>query len=329
MNRLVSIIIPVYNTEPNLLKKSLESAINQSYSHIEIIVIDDGSNSRTTISLLEKYERTNKIILLKQKNSGVSVARNQGLKQSTGDYVLFLDSDDYIDSNYTERLMDVAKKKNADIVFSGKVKTDTEENDSPFKNRIINLKSDSNCIVIKAHAFTSQGALIRGVKARSTRFTATTTTTGEDTEYMVKAMHGSKSYFDGRGGYHYVCNENSITHELSEKSIKKYLNETTLLCEAFREILPADKTTLDIFKLLKLSRAIRKMSILKLGVKRANTIANDFMLKAHIDDIPSQKILNEVWLSKKEKAKIILLNDRKISTLYLLQKINTAIKERK
>lgn len=328
MNRLVSIIIPIYNTESGLLKKSIESAIAQSYSPIEIIVIDDGSDSRDTISLLEKYEQSGKIKLLKQKNSGVSVARNLGLEQSNGEYVLFLDSDDYIEQNYIKKLTEIATQKNADLVFSGKIKSNTGINDSPFQHRLIRPKEDFDCIIIKAHAFTSQGVLIKGELARSVRFT-TTTTTGEDTEYIVKAMVNATVFYDGSGGYHYVKNDKSITHELSLKSIERYLNETKLLCDSFDKLLSPDKNTIYIFKLLKLSRATRKMAILRLDFRRSKSIINSYISKNQIKAIPPSKILKNHHLTFGEKVKILLLNYRRLSTLLAAQRIMTCIKGEK
>lgn len=92
----VSIIIPIYNSE-KYLKQCLESIINQTYKNIEIICINDGSTDNSE-KIIKDYLKTNKnITYLKQPNAGQSIARNKGLEKATGDFILFVDSDDFIE----------------------------------------------------------------------------------------------------------------------------------------------------------------------------------------------------------------------------------------
>lgn len=112
----VSIIVPVYNVE-NYLDKCLDSLINQTLQDIEIIVINDGStdNSQSIIdSYQDKYPKLIKVI--RQPNQGISVARNKGLEQAKGQYIAFIDSDDYADKNMLQKAYDHIKKEQADIV---------------------------------------------------------------------------------------------------------------------------------------------------------------------------------------------------------------------
>lgn len=114
---LVSVIIPSYNVE-SYIDQCIKSIMNQSYSNIEIIVIDDGSNDSTS-EKLKKYQ--NYITLyLNQKNKGQGAVRNEGLNKTKGKYVLFVDSDDWIEPQTIEMLVEKAEATNSDLVrFNG------------------------------------------------------------------------------------------------------------------------------------------------------------------------------------------------------------------
>jgi hypothetical protein len=114
----VSIIVPVYNVE-RFLERCLDSLVNQTLEDIEIICINDGSTDGSG-NILSKYaEKDNRIIVINQKNSGLSEARNNGIERANGEYLGFVDSDDYIDIDYYEKLYNTAKLNNADIACTG------------------------------------------------------------------------------------------------------------------------------------------------------------------------------------------------------------------
>lgn len=110
----VSIIIPVYNMEQYLIK-CLDSVINQTLQDIEIICINDGSTDHSLEILKEYASKDNRIIIIDKENGGLSSARNAGIKKSTGEYIGFVDSDDWISLDYFELLYNTATKHNADI----------------------------------------------------------------------------------------------------------------------------------------------------------------------------------------------------------------------
>lgn len=114
----ISVIVPVYNSE-KFLEKCLNSIINQTFKDIEIICIDDGSSDKS-LDILKSFETKDKRIrILTQKNMGPSCARNKGLEIATGEYVGFVDSDDWIDLDFYEKLYNSAEKYNADIAVGG------------------------------------------------------------------------------------------------------------------------------------------------------------------------------------------------------------------
>jgi len=322
----IDIIIPVHDTPSTLLRSCFDSVKKQTYTNSNIIVVDDGSTSVKTKQLLKEHAEHKKCQLIEQPNLGVSSARNSGLKHSHGDYVLFVDSDDYLDQDYLYRLILCAEKENYDLVFSGKVNCKTKRNDAPFFHKRINIDTDANVMTLKSQAFTSQGVLIRGDIARKNTFT-TTTTMGEDTEYILKCMQDAKCYFDGSGGYNYVQHSASITHNLSNNSIERYLDESIILANTLKKYVGADDDTLNIFKLLKLSRASRKIAKNKSTYKYFIDIARKYINQANVCAISTKKILTESLLSKGEKIKIILLNHRSFRTFFILNRIIVSIKE--
>lgn len=93
----ISIIVPVYNVE-KYLKVCLDSIKNQTYNNFEVIMINDGSTDKSK-KICEEYTKDARFILINQNNQGLSGARNTGLKNITGEYVLFIDSDDWIEKN--------------------------------------------------------------------------------------------------------------------------------------------------------------------------------------------------------------------------------------
>ena len=113
-NVKVSIIVPVYNAE-SFLRRCLDSLVNQTLKEIEIIAIDDGSTDNSYQILLEYAQKDTRIKIISQENAGPSKARNIGLEKAKGDYISFVDSDDWVDENFLEKLYNSAKNNNSDI----------------------------------------------------------------------------------------------------------------------------------------------------------------------------------------------------------------------
>lgn len=114
MNPKVSVIVPIYNVE-KYLRKCIESIINQSLRDIEIILVDDGSTDSSGIIADEYSKKDNRINVIHKKNGGQGSARNCGIKVANGEYIGFVDSDDWIDLDFYEKLYLSAKEISADI----------------------------------------------------------------------------------------------------------------------------------------------------------------------------------------------------------------------
>ena len=113
---MVSVIIPIYNTEP-YLEQCIESVVNQSYRDLEIILINDGSTDGSG-DICRKWEKSDSRIRYVEKcNEGQGVARNLGIGLANGEYMVFIDSDDYLDLNLIQKAYDFITEQKADICY--------------------------------------------------------------------------------------------------------------------------------------------------------------------------------------------------------------------
>ena len=116
MNDLISVIVPVYNVE-NYIVECISSIINQTYKNIEIIVVNDGTKDSSIEKLTSIND--NRIVIYTKENGGLSSARNYGLNFAHGKYVIFIDSDDYLDVHMLEVLYTNLINSNSDISICG------------------------------------------------------------------------------------------------------------------------------------------------------------------------------------------------------------------
>ena len=132
MESKVSVIIPIYNVE-QYLAQCLDSVINQTYKNLEIICVNDCSPDNYAKILQEYALKDNRIkIVNREKNGGLSAARNSGLDVATGEYVYFIDSDDWIDLDYIAKMVDKIEEQNCDIVLNTNIIKDSDKKSEPF-----------------------------------------------------------------------------------------------------------------------------------------------------------------------------------------------------
>ena len=134
-NILVSVIVPVYNVE-KYISKTVKSLINQDYNNIEIILVDDGSPDKSGEIIDNLALKDNRIVVIHKENGGVSSARNAGLKAATGEYVTFVDGDDWVDKDYITYFVNLLEVSRCDIAMNKINYTETN-----------NLSSDEYSIV--------------------------------------------------------------------------------------------------------------------------------------------------------------------------------------
>lgn len=149
MDKLISVIVPIYKVE-NYLSECIESLLNQTYKNLEIILVDDGSPDRCG-EICEEYKtKDERIVVIHKENGGLSDARNAGMKVMTGDYIVFVDSDDYMTPEGIEFLAHLLEEREADMVIGG-VRRVSE------KNEEINIEGDPSLPPVEMD---KEGALI-------------------------------------------------------------------------------------------------------------------------------------------------------------------------
>ena len=142
---LVSIVIPAYNVE-NYIEECIMSVVNQTYTSIEILVVDDGSPDRTPFIIDRLAAQDNRIIPIHQKNAGVSAARNAGINASKGEYLVFIDGDDYIAPDFIAYMLELVEKTGGELCIS--LNSFTKVNEKQVKREFIKTFGPKNATAL-------------------------------------------------------------------------------------------------------------------------------------------------------------------------------------
>ena len=237
VKEMISIVLPVYNAE-EYLKKSIESILHQTYPAWELIIIDNGSEDDSYRICQEYAKNEERILVLHQyQNKGVSAARNLGVEKATGDYITFLDADDWVAEDYLEMLMKTAKNTQADMLVcqyknvyeadrNAESATSVDEKTEPqrFATKVYN-KDDyvSQCLLEGyTHCW---GVLYKLSLLEGIRFPARVTI-GEDVLFLIDAiLQAEKIVVTEYDGYRYYINENGA---MNRKFTPSYMDQ--ILC---------------------------------------------------------------------------------------------------
>ena len=150
MNSLVSIIVPIYRIEKHL-GICIESIIKQTYSNLEIILVDDGSDDRCP-DICDLYaKKDNRIMVIHKSNGGLVSARKAGLKSSSGEYIAYVDGDDWIESDYIERMISDMVLNNADVVCAGQSRDLFNESVRLYNSVSVGIYRDDDLDRLKTH----------------------------------------------------------------------------------------------------------------------------------------------------------------------------------
>ena len=224
----VTVIIPVYNSE-KYIGKCLDSILNQTYNDYEIMIVNDGSKDNSQ-KIIDEYKNKNpkKIIVIKQENKGVSVTRNESIKRANGKYIMFIDSDDYIDKDYIETFVKKIEKEDYDIVLGG-YRRCTEQGKVLKKLRLQN-KEWSKIMITAAWAkiYNKQFLIDNNITFLKNNI-------GEDIYFNLKAMLlAEKIKIIDYIGYNWFYNTQSVSNTIQKKITNLQIYE--LLDECYKEL---------------------------------------------------------------------------------------------
>lgn len=232
----LSIIVPVYNVE-KYLERCLNSLINQTLKEIEIICVNDGSTDNS-LQILEKFAGQDKRIrIINQKNKGLSGARNTGIKLVQGEYFGFLDSDDWVDLDYFEKLYKRAKECDADISLGDFIRK------GKFKHKIrLKLNKEEEFVGDNDKFYGSQfyhfpcvwNKIYRTKKFNDLRFIEGIYF--EDGPYTIQALHRANKIVTCCDTYlYYFVNPNSIVRTLNKKKEQDMYNSSKFILNYIRD----------------------------------------------------------------------------------------------
>ena len=223
-----SIVVPFYNVE-KYIKKCIDSIINQSYKNFELIIINDGSKEKEE-KIIKKYLNDNRIKYLVKDNGGLSDARNYGIKEITGDYLLFIDSDDYIEKDLLKKINDILLNKKVDILKFG-LKIVNENGDILNKSHI-NASYDSNKNKVIKNILKDEyidPACIYTYKVsfwKENKFKFAKQMIHEDFGLIPLILDTAKSIINiDYWGYNYLQRNSSIMQDISYNKIQKRVED--------------------------------------------------------------------------------------------------------
>ncbi|MBC5630269.1 glycosyltransferase family 2 protein [Clostridium sp. NSJ-6] len=305
MNIKVSVIIPVYNCE-KYIRECIESLINQNLKECEFIFINDGSTDKSEEIIKEYLYGDERISLINQKNSGVSVARNIGIKKAVGEYIGFVDADDYVENNYFERLYNEAKDDNCHIVICG-WKNVFKDNETVFslpfeKNKVFNkadIEKNIYPFLIKEDSLNSVCNKIykRDVLSKNNIEFPVGLDLGEDGLFNIKAFtQVNRCKFIDYEGYYYRYVEGSATRNVINKDyFKRAINVFNRNIEEY-EKWPMDIEEIDRLKSLKLINTAISLTYVYFVPNKNNTLKDRYKyVEAMINNSNLNLVINKYY----------------------------------
>lgn len=341
---LVSVIVPVYKVE-TYLKRCVDSLLSQTYENIEIILIDDGSPDNSGKICDEYAKKDERIKVIHKKNSGVSATRNRGITESNGRYLVFVDSDDWLESTAIELLYEKMITENVDIVRGNYfINTDTVEsiaqinplisgnkkiltNTEEFKNEILKAFLNGN-IAGYLWVFMIKKEIVSSSKPfKEDIFLA------EDLVFLMYVLGKAQSiYFFDVPHYHYYINENGLTR--SSEYYQRNIKNMPKLTKYFEEIISNNWSNSNLIDIRRAASTKMIMSYLYAMFKQTDKKEFRKLLSQILDDkdvskllkISDLKLLDQGFKKYIEIIFLKLLIKKKYNLLILLYSLRKKLK---
>ena len=239
----ISVIIPVYNVE-NYIRRCLDTVTGQTYKNLEIILIDDGSTDGSGAICDEYAAADGRILVIHKENGGVSSARNAGIERSSGDYIGFVDSDDYIDEDMYEYLYEIISAGDADAARCGVYDCFAEKvytgNHPDFYELTDNVNALRMMMAAEVSSMQMYNWLFRAAICKKVRFQEYDL--GEDAMFVVDVMkYARKVVTTDKPKYYYYHRPNSLTTATMKESYMDGVKVYDKIYETALEISPALK----------------------------------------------------------------------------------------
>ena len=334
MKNKVSIIVPMYNAQ-DYIERCLKTIINQTYKNIEILIINDGSID-SSIRIVEKYAKEDsRIRIIDRKNSGVSISRNVGIELASGEYIMFIDSDDWIEVDIVEKLLKKIQEKNVDALrcnyyrnYSDGTQLKGEVYNDDVKNMILNRKQILDKIIgkvvngdIPAYVWLLiiKKEILEKVKPFNENLAMM-----EDTIFYLNMLFSIDSfYIYDKPLYHYYCNFNSASK--SKKNYLRNFQNILLVNELEIQILKDNNVTkLEMYDELNIAHARMIEDICYHLFKENNKIYVLNVLKSISENERCSKIIENANLKRlilNKRLAVKYLKNKKINKLYNYYKI--------
>lgn len=316
MDKLVSVVIPIYNGE-KYLDRCISSIVDQSYQNFELILVNDGSTDQSETKCNCWLNKDDRIRYYRQNNTGVSSARNYGMDHATGEFVLFVDADDYLERTCIQKMLDVQKNTGVDIVACSA--TDfyddgTIENGENGEADCLLQKTEAIFHFLKGKPLTAVcwGRLYKKSCVEFVRFDENMNI-AEDGKFFLEAINNSKSvYFMAERLYFYFIREGSVVHS---GFTEKYYDELNF-CEELENRYKGQRMLEDAAQLKCYWFIVRLLKMPDLP--KTDYYYLLLKLKQRYVDVKTQ-------LSIKERVKFEVLSNSVLRRIYLkikLRKLN-------
>ena len=315
MKPLVSIVVPVYNVEP-YIRKCIDTLINQTLKDIEIILVDDGSTDSSGLICDEYKETDERILVIHKNNEGLGLARNTGIEAATGEYIGFVDSDDFVRPDMFEYLYSNVKKYDADISYCEKIKwfSDTQKEEGKEKEsiRIYEYNELSKYLLDRIGTLPEEkednsystavwlGIFRHEIFTRNNiSFVSERVFISEDIIFNIDFISKCKRIVhSNRLLYYYRCTQNSLTTKYKEDRFEKNVVLYREIIRRLKKVCPdvnieyaACRYLLTYARIACMQEVqFKKLNGKKKAIKKIGDISNNDELEAVLEKYPINKL---------------------------------------